>query len=578
MISDNWKFQYGDSLSWSQTSFDDKNWKGVKVPNLIKQLHKTPTTGWYRVHFNTVSNSLEQQAILIENIRHSDETWLNGIKIGGEGTFEKLWQFNETNPQSLSRVYTIPDGLLKPKDNLLAIKAGIGFGNALGAMFPGGAGILIDGVYLGGAKSLQTYQQQSIIKTSSIDLIFITLGIVDIFIILFLLKNALTIFPEFKWLLFTSVFMMLASVGHDFYYIHGFNSIPLNRILVIALLGMPMSVALYFWAQYRNIKTRHVQIIVAVWAISSALIVLPWIDAEIKVINWYLWLVLTACFFIYALYCGIKGVLMGRVGAITQLLAITIYIISIRTQWLPDNFFGHRNVQIGSLIYRYMLLFAYFQMIKSMQLDYKNLSLRVVRIADDIYSNIARELHDGVGQHLASMKLQTKLAKRNVSNQHLTNLEEELQVSVTGLRRLLAGLHPVLVDKYSIAEALQSECQHLEKIYDVNIALELSDVKLEKNMELQFFRMFQECTNNAIKHGHASNIDVHFYLQENFIILEINDNGSGFDTKKRHSLTDTGGLGLISLHERVSLLNGQLNINSRKEKGTEVSISIPVPK
>ena len=72
----------------------------------------------------------EQQALLIEYIRHSDETWINGIRVGGEGTFEALWRFKETNPVGLVRVYELPAGFLKAKDNVLAIKVGIGFGNA----------------------------------------------------------------------------------------------------------------------------------------------------------------------------------------------------------------------------------------------------------------------------------------------------------------------------------------------------------------------------------------------------------------------------------------------------------------
>ena len=576
LIANNWKFKYGDAPSWSQPSLDDKKWDSVKVPSLIKQLHKTPITGWYRVYFDVHANINVQQAILIKYIRHSDETWLNGAKIGGEGTFDKLWQFNVTNPQGLSRVYKVPLGLLKNKNNLLAIKSNIGFGNALGAMFPGGAGILLDGVYIGDAKSLENYQQRSILQTSSIDLIFITLGLVDIFIILFLLKNALTIFPEFKWLLFTSFFMMLASVGHDFYYIYGFNLVNLSLVLVFSLLGMPLSVALYFWAQYRNIKIKYVKIIVGMWAVLSMLIIIPWVSSDIKIVSWYIWMVLATCFFLYAIACGVKGILMGRVGAITQLLAITVYIISIRTQWLPDNFYGHRNVQIGSLFYRYMLLFAYFQMIKSMQLDYHNLSQRVVRIADDLYSNIARELHDGVGQNLASLKLQTQLAKNNTpNNQHLVNIEEELNTSITSLRRLITGLHPVLIDKYSIAEALKQESQHLEKIYGTKITLETGTVELKKEMEHQLFRIFQECCNNAINHGHASRIKVDLRQKEQNIILSITDNGTGFDVMKKQQPDNTGGLGLISLHERVILLNGQLAIKSCKANGTNIHISIP---
>jgi len=577
LLEGDWTFQYGDDPSWSQLNIDDKNWSSIKVPSLVKQLHKNPINGWYRLHFDAMVNINEPQALMIESLRHSDETWINGLRVGGEGTFEEPWHFTQTNPAKLIRVYEIPAGLLKPKGNLLAIKVNIGFGHALGAMFPGGAGILSGHVYLGDADILDEYKQKDILVTSAIDVFFITLGLVDIFIILFLLRNSLNIFPEFKWLFFSSFIMFLASSSHDFFYIQELDFINVNLLMVIALLCMPISIALYFWGQYRNIRIRHVQLIVTLWIMTTLLILIPSLSTDIKVFSWYVWMVLASIFFAYALFCAFYGVYIGHIGSMTQLIAVIIFLISIRTQWLPDNFFGHRNVQIGSMFYRYALLFAYFQKIKHIHLDYKNLSQRVVNIADDIYANLARELHDGIGQHLASIKLQTKLAKMHCnSNIHLLNIEKELTIAVTGLRRLLVGLHPVLVDKYQITEALEKESQHLENLHSIRIQLITNSIKLEKAMEHQIFRVFQECIHNAIKHGHASKIKVQLIQKHNFIIIDIKDNGFGFNTKKKSTTNNAGGLGLISLHERIALLNGQLNIKSKKNQGTHINIGIPL--
>lgn len=577
-IKGDWKFQYGDDQTWSQVNIDDSNWLSVKVPSLIKQLHKTPITGWYRIHFDAEVDINEQQALLIEYIRHSDETWINGIRVGGEGIFEALWSFKETNPVGLVRVYELPAGFLKAKNNILAIKVGIGFGNAWGAMFPGGAGILLGDVYLGDANELKEYKQQAIIKTVSFDVFILTLGLIDLLIILFLLKNTLSVFPEYKWLLLTSSIMLLAEFGHDYFYIMGFQSIRGNFLIVIALLCIPASVAIYFWSLYRSIKIYYVKIFISIWALSSVLFLMPFVSTEIKVFNWYVWAILATLFFVYSLYCAVIGIFTKRVGALAQFMGLIIFLIMIRTQWLPDNLLGHRNVQIGSLFYRYALLFAYFQQIKHMQLNYKALSWRVVKIADDIYSNLARELHDGIGQHLASMKLQAKLAIMQNSNPHLLNIEKELINSVSGLRRLLAGLHPVLVDKHKLSEALIRESNHLEKTHGIKINLNfdtLTHIESNKAIEHQLFRIFQECVHNATRHGHASIIDVQLLQKENQILFNIQDNGIGFDSNKKSSITDRGGLGLISLHERIVLMNGKINIVSKKDKGTSIRIIIP---
>ena len=213
-----------------------------------------------------------------------------------------------------------------------------------------------------------------------------------------------------------------------------------------------------------------------------------------------------------------------------------------------------------------------------MQVNYRNLSKRVVGITDDIYANMARELHDGIGQHLASMKLQTQLAKLQPKENHLVNIEEELKTSVTGLRRLLARLHPVLVDQYAISDAIHKESQHLEKLYKTQFSLNVGEIKLNKDMELQLFRIFQECTNNAINHGHATKISIQLAQKENTISFNLNDNGIGFDIKNKPTTKNSGGLGFISLHERIDLLNGRLIINSNKDKGTQININIPLTK
>lgn len=576
LLTGDWKFQYGDNPDWSQVDIDDTGWPSVKVPSLIKQLHDTPINGWYRLHFDAMVDINEPQALMIESLRHSDETWINGIRVGGEGTFEEPWSFKQTNPIELIRVYEIPAGFLNAKDNILAIRVNIGFGQAFGAMFPGGAGILRGNVYLGDAKALKKYEQKEILETSAIDVFYITLGLVEILIILFLLRNSLNIFPEFKWLFFTSFIMLLGTIGHDFFYIHNIDFFIVNLLMVIALLCMPMSFALYFWARYQNIKTQYVQLIIILWAISSLLIIIPWASNDIKAFSWYVWMLLAIIFSTYALYCAIYGVFIGNIGSTTLLIAGVVFLLSIRTQWLPDNLWGHRNVQIGSMFYRYALLFAYFQQINHMQLDYKNLSQRVVRIADDIYANLARELHDGIGQHLASMSLQIKLAKMRGSNAHLLNIENELTTAVTSLRRLLAGLHPVLVDKHNITEALEKESHNQEKLHGIIIKLVTRPVQLKKTMEHQIFRVFQECVNNAIKNGHASEIMVRLIQEKNFILLDIMDNGIGFNTKKQPTISNTGGLGLISLQERIALLNGLLDIKSKKDQGTRIHIVIPL--
>jgi signal transduction histidine kinase len=307
------------------------------------------------------------------------------------------------------------------------------------------------------------------------------------------------------------------------------------------------------------------------------LILFPHVPATIKVHAWYAWKLLAVGFFAYSFYCAFLGIHYQRTGATWQLLGLIVFTLSIRTQWLPDSFFGHRNVQIGSLFYRYALLLAYFQHIKQIQLDYKKLSQRLIKVTESIYASLGRELHDGIGQHLASMRLQTRLARQGNKNLHLAHIEAELEHATTTLRRTLKGLHPALINNQPLEIAVQKEADHLSKLHGTEIRAETTPVALDKATEHQMFRIFQETVNNALQHAQASVIDVKLYRRDAQVILRVSDNGKGFDIRKRSRQTPgtkSHRLGLISLQERVALLNGQMDMQSRPGKGTCIQITV----
>ncbi len=574
LIHEQWKFQHGDDLQWASPNFNDHAWGTMTVPSILPQQHGKDTVGWYRVHFDTNTATPSPKALLIEYIRHADETWLNGKKIGGEGKFEKPWQFLNTNPQGLTRLYPIPEGLLKAKNNVLAIKTSIGFGQAWGAMFPGGAGIIAGNVYVGDLKTLQQKQQKDVITTASIDTLFLTLSLIDLLIIIFLLRHTLTNTHEFKWLIITSIFMMTGAAGHDFFYLNALE-IHLNLMLFIALIGTPISMAMYFWAQQRNISQRSITIIFMIWLIAVFTMLLPMFADNVKVVAWYTLNLLTISFFLYSFFCVYKGIITKRPGTIAQLIALVCYLILIRTQWLPDTFLGHRNIQLGSVIYRYGLLFSYFQHISSTQLHYKHLLIKMVNIVDEVRNSIARDLHDGIGQHLAVIKLQCQLAAQQSNQKHLNHITLSINSALLDLRRIINDLRPAQISDNSISDAIQKECTLLSNTHQISIEVNADHMDLEKNTETHLFRIFQESIGNSIKHGKPTKIIVHLKQKRKYLWLEIIDDGQGFDTHEKKESHENHGFGFISLLERVTLLDGQLSIDSTLGLGTHIRVKIP---
>ena len=572
-----WKFSWGDDPQWSETDMDDSGWLHFNQMPVLRQLHSHPTTGWYRLRFDARVDINEPQALMIENLRHADEVWINGLRVGGEGRFLRPWQWGQVNPQRLLRVYALPPGFLQMQDNLVAIKVNIGFGDAWGAQFPGGVGLAGVDVSLGEPAALQAHYQKHIVQNSATDAVLFAFGLAHVLFVLFLLRNHLNQFIEFKWLLISSLCLLLYSSAQDFFYINNLQTFPAGTLYAMALLLTPAVIVMYFWSQYNSIRSVYVSVLLLLSLLSSLGLLLSF-PGEAKVWFWYLWLLLSGLFLSYAVVIAIQAVREKRIGAWAQSLALSVFIFSLLADLWPGVFWGHRNIHMGSLVYCYAILFAYFQKIRTMRLNYKKLSSRIVNVVDEMNSKIARELHDGIGQYMASTKLQVQMLRQTTDNPHLAIIEEEVNNSTNGLRRLINGLHPAVVDRYALPELIDKECQRMMQVFPVHIDLhtEVSHAGFDDNTKLNVFRIFQESVLNAIKHGRSTVVKVNLQVSAEELMLAITDNGKGFEAgapKAEHSM---GGFGFISLHERVALLNGEIKINSQQHRGCVMRIRLPL--
>lgn len=572
-LQGHWKFHDGYQPAWLSDSFDDRHWQGIEVPNILGQAHGQTELGVYRLSFFVDPAQIDyKQAIFIAGIRNGDISYLNGTEIGRTGSLEPAWSFNAKNPESLPRVYLIPKNLLRAGNNVLAIKINTGFGNAWGALYPGGAGIIGTPLLLGPQGELLDKAHQQTVKIVAFDMVFLTLGFLDLLIIGILLKRAMHSIPEFRWLLWGSVLMMMGSSMHDVVYILGPELPMVNFLSFSSMMTLPLVNALYFWSQNKNLPLKLIRIISSLWLLFFVTIVAPHEQIQLKVLAWYGISSLLLMFFVYALYCAILGVSYRRVGAIAQCIGLLCYIISIRSQWLPDIFLEHRNIQIGSMIFRYALLFAYFQKIADMQVSFHALSQKLFSISDATRNEIARELHDGVGQNLSSAKLQLGLSQRDSS--HLNNVKQELSNAVAGIRRLINGLHISLIDQLGFTAAVRQETQKLTQESGVALQLELDDIPLNEKTQQHIYRVIQESCRNAIRHGQAKTIIIKLQ-QIKGIKLVIEDDGCGLDPNAIKPQSTEGGFGMVSLKERVNLLNGSIDIVARHPQGTKIVVNLP---
>jgi two-component system, NarL family, sensor histidine kinase DegS len=198
---------------------------------------------------------------------------------------------------------------------------------------------------------------------------------------------------------------------------------------------------------------------------------------------------------------------------------------------------------------------------------------------------LSRQMHDGPAQALSNFIVQTEIADRMFdldavkAKEELSKLKNSALSTFQKIRSFIAELHPMILDDLGLVPALRRYIANLKEQTGIEISENISgaEVKLPNYMEIFIFRAIQELVGNSVKHNmdNASKvkIDVTLAIENNSARVIIRDNGRGFDTGE---LTETGGLGLKLLRERTDMLGGTINIDSSINKGTEVSIQIPV--
>jgi two-component system, NarL family, sensor kinase len=186
---------------------------------------------------------------------------------------------------------------------------------------------------------------------------------------------------------------------------------------------------------------------------------------------------------------------------------------------------------------------------------------------------ISRDLHDGLGALLTTLKLRMEKNGMLAENHEIRDLIER---TISETRSLARNLMPAVLRDFGLSEALEQLISDIEASTPIKISffneIESSDVKLEKDQQVYIYRVVQEALNNAVKHSRAKEIQLSITVFDDHLALYIKDNGVGFDIEK---LSDFSGLGLKNIQERVRLMGGIFHIESGRS-GTGIEIEIPI--
>jgi two-component system, NarL family, sensor histidine kinase UhpB len=195
---------------------------------------------------------------------------------------------------------------------------------------------------------------------------------------------------------------------------------------------------------------------------------------------------------------------------------------------------------------------------------------------------LARELHDELAQTLATLRLEVDLldqrtpAGGDIVTRKLAEMRTLLDEAVASTRRIASDLRPLVLDDLGLVAATQWLVHNFQQRHGIECSLfvDPTDLDLEDPHATAAFRIMQESLANVARHARASKAEVRLIREDGQIVLEVRDNGTGFDIS---SPRKANSFGLAGLRERTYLVEGKFSIESSPGHGTTIEVRIPLP-
>jgi PAS domain S-box-containing protein len=198
-----------------------------------------------------------------------------------------------------------------------------------------------------------------------------------------------------------------------------------------------------------------------------------------------------------------------------------------------------------------------------------------VQTEENERARFAKELHDGVGPILSTIKLYFQwLAETNDETQRKVIIDKgnnNIEEAIRALKEVSNNLSPHILTNYGLGEGLQQFIERITSTGSINIDCncDLAEARFSKEIEITLYRVLIELINNTIKHAQASKIDINITKDNNTLNVSYKDNGKGFDLSK---IGPKSGLGIYNIRNRIQTLGGTIELNSEPASGFNVNI------
>ncbi len=246
----------------------------------------------------------------------------------------------------------------------------------------------------------------------------------------------------------------------------------------------------------------------------------------------------------------------------------------------------------------------------------RQLAEHILHVEEIERRRISRELHDEAGQSLLCVRLQLEMLEHGCPDHpgewksRLREARDLTERTILEIRRLIAALSPAVLQQLGLGAALRQLVSRFRQLHPIRVRLHLGKLgRLPQETEMIVYRLVQECFNNIAKHSSATHVNLSLISADGVLRFDIEDDGVGFDVDQAFRRRDS--FGLAGMRERVTLLGGNLHVESRqaapassgglaesaggqgrsgrasprnlagaggrREPGTRISIALPIP-
>jgi len=546
------RFRLGDDPAYATSTLDDSTWESVDVPSTWRAWRTGgAVTAWYRIHFDFPSDApRDHLAVDLGVVGWSDETYLNGRRVGATGARDGL-----PIPVYLPRVYALPEAALRPGPNVLAVRVrGLPLARN---------GLLAARIGIGDELELVRARDHALSRMQ-------------------IAQGALLGFLGFAWLLM-AFFPKRGRTGRATILLWASITLQLVHLWLLSLVGRDtgwrldghaqavaalMSVTgCLNWAYVSVLVRGHVRpllkgLIAA--ELGTALLLMFGVEllGAAVVIAVGIGLGAGACLLpmlVVAARARTPGAIPVLVGAATVGISVVTSLAAGDpfVRGIPIIYFGFASFIVCGML-------ALTQHVRQTSREAQRAAAYALDAHTRERTRLARDLHDGLGQMLALLKLQ--LQRRGGGDESVAQVD----VTIEEMRRISRDLRPTPLEDRGFGEAVREYALALGRRTDIAIVVD-GDLEgpLPEGVGDELYRVVQESLTNCLKHSGARRITVTMADAGDRRVLTVCDDGCGLPAGP------TAGLGLTTIRERSELLGGTCIIGAAPGGGTRIEVSVP---